>query len=537
MRWLLVSVFLGIVVGHGVQAQPVDDLAEIPLHLKKQQLTSSGKTQELRVEVSPLPVRFEGIVVRAVTTGQEVRGWIRIAGEGEDWSAWKPLEIVRVAGQPVFHAGYRAPVPLPAGTRLQLRWQYPMGETLTLIEAGAFGTPGEKHPVVTYTVRGHPSKRIRPPHLITREEWGARPYRGEPTPQPYYEYETFHHTAGYGAETYEEAVQSLQAIQRLHQDIRGWDDIGYHFVLDKSGRVYQGRPFADNTPWSEGPPLVIGAHVGGHNTGNIGIAVLGCYHPPEGTYCQDELSPAALDSLVLLMAFLADTYGIESIHIKGHRDWSSTACPGDNNYRLLPEIRNRVQRVLETGTVKLAEASLQAELLPTGAIRIQWQFLANYGAVGFRIERMRGEVSTIIFSGSIKDTGELSDTVIGAPGPVTYRLVVWDAEGYEQEVARIEVNIASPEADILTQSYPNPFKDWVYFRYFLKQDGVVTLKLYDALGREVATVFKGFQKGGTWYIASYNGAKLPQNVYFARILVEGFSGIAFDKSRPLVHIR
>ncbi len=534
---MVLVISLTTVVGSQTFAQPVGDLADVPLAFQKQEQETLGKAEELILETAPLDRPVAGIVMRGVATAAALEGWIRVQKEGV-WSDWLPLEIVRVEGQPVFHAGYRSKEALPPGTRIQIRWQYPVGERVTIVEGGAFSVIGEQHPTVTYTVRGNPSGHIRPPHLITRKEWGARTYRGEPTPQPYYEYETFHHTAGYGAETYEEAVQSLQAIQRLHQDIRGWDDIGYHFLLDKSGRVYQGRPFADESvPWEQGPPLVIGAHVGGHNTGNIGIAVMGCFHPPEGTYCEDELSPAAIDSLVLLMAFLADAYGVETVNIKGHRDWSSTACPGDNNYRLLPEIRNRVQRVLETGTVKLAEALLEVEPLSTGAVHLRWAFLANYGAVGFRIERVQAVGSTTVFSGAIKETGELTDTVIGAPGPVTYRLIVWDAEGHEQEVARVEINVAAPEADVLTQSYPNPFREWVYFRYFLKQDGVVTLKLFDALGREVATVFKGFQKGGSWYTASYNGAELPQNVYFARITVEGFSDIIFDQSRPLVHIR
>lgn len=73
---------------------------------------------------------------------------------------------------------------------------------------------------------------------------------------------TFHHGGPVGGyrDTFAEAVATIKSWQNYHMDFHGWVDIGYHFLMDSRGRLYEGRD-DDN----------IGAHVGGWNTGNIGI--------------------------------------------------------------------------------------------------------------------------------------------------------------------------------------------------------------------------------------------------------------------------
>lgn len=121
----------------------------------------------------------------------------------------------------------------------------------------------------------------------------------------------------------------MQAIQDLHQNVRGWSDIGYHFVVDKAGNIYQGRP-----------ETVLGAHAGGHNTGNTGVCVLGCYHPPE-PLCFDKFTDDSQDTLVVLYAWLGQAYTIDPMVLLGHRDYSgqNTSCPGNNVWEYLPAIR------------------------------------------------------------------------------------------------------------------------------------------------------------------------------------------------------
>lgn len=183
------------------------------------------------------------------------------------------------------------------------------------------------------------------PVVIPRTAWGARPYKGTPVAQPRYDFLVLHHAAGYHALTEAEGLARMQDIQRLHQDDRGWSDIAYHFLVDAAGRVYQGRPYVQNVPLDQRPDLVIGAHVAGQNTGKVGVCVMGCYHPPANG-CDDAVTPDALDALVRLMAFLCHRYGIAPDHLRGHRDFLGTDCPGDTLYALLPTIRSQVQALL-----------------------------------------------------------------------------------------------------------------------------------------------------------------------------------------------
>ena len=186
---------------------------------------------------------------------------------------------------------------------------------------------------------------IPKPHIISREEWNAKPPNFGYTSMPYYDKITLHHAAGFSATTIEEGIIQMQAIQELHQDVRGWSDIGYHFIVDKGGNIYQARP-----------ETVLGAHTSGANTGNIGVCVLGCYHPPVTSYyCYDEMTVATRDTLVKLYAWISEEYGYDNPHIlKGHRDYYDyeyTSCPGDNIWALLPNLRDDITLYLEYGDI------------------------------------------------------------------------------------------------------------------------------------------------------------------------------------------
>jgi hypothetical protein len=201
------------------------------------------------------------------------------------------------------------------------------------------------------------------PIIITRSEWGANPLRGNPVPQPHYRFLTLHHAAGFSAADLGEGKAQVKRIQRLHQEGNGWADIGYHFLVDAAGNIYQGRPYMHDGSLSEKPTLVIGAHVTGRNTGNIGVCLLGCYHPEtNASTCNDVLTESVETSLVQLVAFFCATYGIAPTSIKGHRDFTSTACPGSNLYPRLPEIRLLVQQVLSADASGAADGTESPEV-------------------------------------------------------------------------------------------------------------------------------------------------------------------------------
>jgi hypothetical protein len=116
------------------------------------------------------------------------------------------------------------------------------------------------------------------------------------------------------------ASDGPREIQRLHQGQRGFADVGYHFLIDAGGTIYEGRPIN-----------VRGAHVAGHNTGAIGACVLGNFE-------RTEPSPAQIGSLSALAVALRNAFGIT--HLAGHRDLPSqnTLCPGADLWPRLPAL-------------------------------------------------------------------------------------------------------------------------------------------------------------------------------------------------------
>ena len=137
----------------------------------------------------------------------------------------------------------------------------------------------------------------------------------------------------------------VRAIYHFHAITRGWGDIGYNYLIDPLGNVYEGRYGGDK---------VIGAHAQCFNNGSIGISIIGDY----------QINPVpqpALDSLVSLIALKSrqnniDPQGTSSFrgkslfNVLGHRDVRATTCPGDQLYSLLPKIRERAGFISRSGT-------------------------------------------------------------------------------------------------------------------------------------------------------------------------------------------
>ena len=207
-----------------------------------------------------------------------------------------------------------------------------------IITSGIFLPDLEEYPEGD-VIRKQADTDLPKPVIISRNEWGARSPTHDYSPHPYYIKLTLHHAAGFSADNIDEGKEQLRAIQDLHQFVRGWSDIGYHFVVDKAGNIYQGRP-----------ETVIGAHVLDNNTGNIGVCVLGCYHPPE-LYCGDWLTDATTNSLVALYAWISGEYNYDPNVLRGHRDYpyNNTSCPGNNVYEKLSWFRDEIERYMELG--------------------------------------------------------------------------------------------------------------------------------------------------------------------------------------------
>ncbi|HUG48188.1 MAG TPA: peptidoglycan recognition family protein, partial [Candidatus Limnocylindria bacterium] len=195
---------------------------------------------------------------------------------------------------------------------------------------------------------------VEAPSISSRAEWGADEslrFDGEGNeswPSEFAPLQKFivHHTAGANNDPH--PASTVRAIYYYQAITRGWGDIGYNFLIDEAGRIYEGRYSGPSTsgvpPTGEdaGGLSVIGAHVANYNAGTLGVALL-------GTLSTKDATPAARAALVRLLAWKAERHGIDpeggglytnpvsgsakvAPNITGHRDWAATLCPGERFY-------------------------------------------------------------------------------------------------------------------------------------------------------------------------------------------------------------
>jgi hypothetical protein len=333
--------------------------------------------------LSHLGVRWVGSESAAVA--------IRLAGSDGAWGSWRALgadhDLETEGGGPVLselilaHGATRAQVRAAGDARdveilaIDTRHGPRPSRVAAGVPAGAAEEPApdgnedrSSSAVAssTTTTRGSGSSStttttvkakaaVAQPPVITRSEWGA----DESIRKNAQKYAPItklfvHHTV---TEADSDPAATVRAIYAYHVQGNGWDDIGYNFLIDAQGRVYEGRWARDYAPGEKptGEDLndngVVGAQVLNHNAGSAGVAMLGDFSTGEPT-------AAARDTLVKLMAWKADRHNIDVLghdpfttsegvvetfpNLAGHRDAGQTACPGDALYPLLPGIREKV---------------------------------------------------------------------------------------------------------------------------------------------------------------------------------------------------
>ncbi|TDB88520.1 N-acetylmuramoyl-L-alanine amidase [Actinomadura sp. KC216] len=185
------------------------------------------------------------------------------------------------------------------------------------------------------TASAAPARAV--PRRYTRAEWSARPPKAAATVlnrAP--DHIVVHHTASANATdlSLEHAFTLSRAIQNFHMDTNGWEDAGQQLTISRGGHLMEGR---NRSLAAIGAgDLVVGAQTLGHNDHTIGIE-------NEGTYMTEEPTAALWDALVATCAWLCGVHGLDPhAAIVGHRDYNTTACPGDALYALLPRLRNEV---------------------------------------------------------------------------------------------------------------------------------------------------------------------------------------------------
>jgi hypothetical protein len=207
------------------------------------------------------------------------------------------------------------------------------------------------------------------PEIVPRADWGADSCEPR-VPASYGQVRAayVHHTVNANDYTRSEAPQIVLAMCRYHRNTNRWNDLGYNFVVDRFGTIYEGRAGGVEA-------AVIGAQAEGFNSYSTGIANI-------GTFSDEPQSQAALEAMARLIRWKLPLHGYptsgtavmvsagggtnrypagRSVRVKrviGHRDTNATECPGGALYAQLDDLRSMVAGVIPQGTATRITAEL-----------------------------------------------------------------------------------------------------------------------------------------------------------------------------------
>ena len=304
---------------------------------------------------------------------------IRLATEPGAWGEVIPVQADEVGlGGPGKDEDVSSRSPADAETHAAVIWSAgaryvrvsadrPLGKVTVV----AFQSDGAPRMVIAHDDDASTAQAdVGAPAIVTRQQWGANEsyrvnYAGdEKWPVSYFPLQVMivHHTAGRNNDPNPEAT--IRAIYYDDAILRGWGDMGYNFLIDASGHIYEGRharTYASGELHDEEDAaghVARGAHAKGYNSGSLGIVLLGTF---------DTVLPttAARTSLEKLLAWESERHGINPTtastyvnpdlgttkylnHISGHRNVNNTDCPGALFYPTFPTLRTSVASRMTT---------------------------------------------------------------------------------------------------------------------------------------------------------------------------------------------
>ncbi|MGI8574050.1 MAG: malectin domain-containing carbohydrate-binding protein [Egibacteraceae bacterium] len=382
VRALLVLLITGVLAA--VLPGPSSEAAAAPPVVVQTMQGRSAEGANARYDAPQAPIAFSMVGFSLPAEGVVS---FRTSRDGRRWSAWRTAETAVDEGPDASSIEARRAPARPLRTEpqwvgeaswLQVRTVRMPTDSRRLdasstrelpssqIDAHLIDTEGLNRSLLGRAVdslaaawRGTPTQAAatseRPP-IVTRPAWGANESwrRGRPSYAPYLQAGAVHHTVGSNAYSPSEAPGIVRGVYAYHTRVRGWSDIGYNFLVDRFGTVYEGRRGGVDRN-------VIGAHAGGFNTGTFGVSVMGNFSSARPT-------GAALDAITRVVAWKLHQAGIRPgsttvllsrgstryrsgtrirvPRLVGHRDLSATSCPGGGLYAYVPALRQRIAREL-----------------------------------------------------------------------------------------------------------------------------------------------------------------------------------------------
>ncbi len=375
---------------------------------------------------------------------------------------------------------------------------------------------------------------------MPRLSWGADESirRGPPTYASAVRFAIVHHTAGRNDYSRAEAAAIVTGIQLFHVQGNGWNDIGYNFLVDRFGTIYEGR-------FGGIDRNVVGAHALGFNTGSVGIALL-------GTYGDAKPSAAAQDAIARLIAWRLDLAHVDPTSfltfisggseryangipvllsaVSGHRDTGFTECPGNALYARLGTIAASARAL---GGPKIFDPTAEAK---GSAIRVRarlsqsqpWS-VAMTSSAGVEVARGAGTGTAVDWTWESGGTPAGAYTWTIAAGTARPATGVLRAGGGTAPLT-IDTAVAEPEA---ISPNEDGQADTATFTYRISTAANVTVEIRDVIGGPMATVVDRMWMQAGQHTATIDGAALTDGDYNLVVTALSAAGVSVQKVVPL----
>jgi hypothetical protein len=389
-------------------------------------------------------------------------------------------------------------------------------------------------------VRTRPLYLAGSPPIVTRHAWHANEAirRGTPLYAPTLKFAVVHHTAGSNDYGPSQSAAIVRAIEAYHVLGNGWNDIGYNFLIDRYGQVFEGRYGGVDRP-------VVGAHAMGFNYESVGVALI-------GTYTSTAPTPAQERALVKLLAWRLDVAHVDPRSyvratstgnpryppgtvvtlraISGHRDTGPTECPGNIAYAELPAI---TRAVAATGLPKIYAPQVRGGL--GGKVRFTARLSAPLPWTVTVTDALQRPVATGAGTGTFVDWTWDASAIVG--GSYAYTISAGpDARPATGSIGRpvpqLSVKDLAISPEIVTPNGDGR-GDSAHVTYVLGAPGTVTGTLTDANGAALATLFNGFHGSGRQSF-TWADVAVPDGRYRILVSVRNDAGLTVSAAIPVV---
>ncbi|MEM8525201.1 MAG: N-acetylmuramoyl-L-alanine amidase [Bacteroidota bacterium] len=455
---------------------------------------------------------------------EDLELWIRFSENGENWKDWEKVKKDIHEGE--VEEGWVSELMFARKKDrfFQYQWENSMKKQATLLQLKIhFYSPGKTTKNTNTSNRNQLENRSCPceqPAFEEREDWcpsGDCPKDSTPAANTV-THLIVHHSAGVNVANDWSAV--VRSIWDFHVNTRGWDDVGYNWLVDPNGVIYEGR----------GTNL-IGAHFCGRNTNTEGICLLGDF---------TNITPTeeAFNKLVQFLAWKScdrDLYPIDRVRhapsgknllqVSGHRDGCATACPGNSFYPLFDNLREATVEYIDNNCsispLLPTPYALTDSLVGTEKIQLNWAFDTPSSNIKLSLERSDNEdfrYEEIARLDSDINTYEDSDIEINQL--YYYRLRALsngEASAYSNKVI-VNTNVVGLNQYLnssTVQIYPNPIQGVATLSIQNEIRGEVAIEIQDVVGRRIQQL--QWNKTQELLEANFSLSNLAKGLYLLQI--------------------